>query len=432
MSLPEKKINVSRLLGIFLNMTKPIKIFEGSTRSTKTYMILMGLIFLGTKEKIRIRVFRALAADCRGTVAQDLLDIVEKYFPGLGIWYESKKKFVIYQTGTEIYFAGCDNEKRLHGYKQDIAYFNEVMEINYLSYNQVSYRTSRFIVMDFNPSITMHWVFQKIMKQSSDKYDYCHSTYKDNDFLKPAQIASIENKEPTPENIEAGTADYWEWQVYGLGQRCKAPGAVYSNWEIVEDEDFPERKACSQWLYGMDFGFSVDPTTLILIALCQNELYVKEIFYQKELSILRNAKKPNDPCVQNFLEWYEIPKSDMIVADKSRPEHINDLRALGYNVVPSLGARIEDGIEKVKNFFLKIPRSSQFLSIELENYRRKEKTKDKKMVIEPIDDFNHCLDPVRYGVEYIHLGRNRNPISSQDFSKFFINKAKNRKRVLTV
>lgn len=429
MPFPAKKIKVSRLLGLFLNMTKPVRIFEGSTRSTKTYMILMGLLFLGSKDRLVIRIFRAVAADCRSTVAQDLLDIVEMYFPGIGTWYESKKLFVIHQTGTKIYFAGCDNEKRLHGYKQDIAYFNEIMEVNYLSYNQVSYRTRLFIIMDFNPSVTLHWVFQTIMKQDPDKYDYCHSTYKDNAFLTANQIANIESKEPTPENIKAGTADYWEWQVYGLGQRCKAPGAIYSNWELVDY--FPERSACSDWLYGMDFGFSVDPTTLMNIALSQNELYVREMLYQKELSILRNPKKPTVDCIQNFLEYYNISKSDMIVCDKSRPEHISDLCNLGYNAVPSLGARIEDGIEKVKNFHIKVLRSSQHTAMEFENYRRKEKQKSKKMVIEPIDDFNHCLDPVRYGVEYIHINKNRNPLSQIDFTQFFVNRSMNRKRVLT-
>lgn len=393
------------VLDKLLTFTKKLRILEGSTRSMKTWAVLIHLILYSLEDTLEIRVFRAVKADCGDAVASEFVKIMNLYLPEIWKngkhWNKSDKRWISPKRSM-IHFCGCEDEQRLHGYNQDIAYLNEVMEIHYEAYRQIANRTQGkygIIFMDFNPSLTQHWVFNRILSRSPDRYDYMHSTYKDNPYLSDHHVAEIESTEPTAYNISQGTADYRAWQVYGLGLRCKVEGAVYERWEITDF--FPERKACKFWCYGMDFGFTVDPSTLVLVALFQDELYLKEIFYQKKLTPLRHPDKPDAPCIQNLLEFNEIPKSVKIFCDKSRPEQIEDLRRCGYNAQPSKGARIEDGIQKVQKYQLKIFRNSQNLQNEAENYAYKEVYvhKKKRIINKPIDEWNHCLDAVRYAVE---------------------------------
>lgn len=376
---------------------KPFVVCEGSTGSTKTYSIVKWITMQCSlsKKPIIARSFRKVKADCKATVGADFLDIMQELYPE--IWeageYNKSEGMFYFHNGSKYHFAGCD-DGRLHGYKQHIAHLEECIEIDIESYRQIEQRTSWRWVFSFNPAVTDHWVFD-ILEKPIEKYCYIHSTYKDNPYLSQERIDVIESREPTPENIAHKTADDWHWQVYGLGKRSRREGAVYTDWE--KTSSWPKRSECQRYGYGMDFGFTLDPTVLVECALFQDELYIREVFSQKELTTLRNPQLPEKACIQNLLEYHEIRHTDKIIADSARPETIQALKDIGYNIIPCKKGpgSIQSGIDSVKRFRLRIHESSSFCLTEVQNY-----VWDKKRQGFPKDEYNHSMDAVRYFVDY--------------------------------
>jgi len=117
-----------------------------------------------------------------------------------------------------FYFKGCDNPKSFEGAGCDVAYFNEVFDIQKVYFDAVEQRCKEMIVADSNPKYHESWIYDNLLKRPEVKM--LHSTFADNPFCPPAQKRKILSYAPTPENIAAGTADEYRWQVYGLGQRC--------------------------------------------------------------------------------------------------------------------------------------------------------------------------------------------------------------------
>jgi len=202
-----------------------IHIFEGSTRSGKTIAIIQYLINYALRNpNTYIRCCRFNEADHTNSTILDMdfclgsemfnLNRDDNYYYKKTI----KPKEYVFHNGSKIVFSATNDIGKLHGMKQDILWLNEVMHIPYSAYKQLTRRTRHKILMDFNPSYNRHWVFDKIMKKGN--YGYQHTTYKDNEFLTALQIEEIEDTNPNvAANVMAGTADAYEWDVYGLGKR---------------------------------------------------------------------------------------------------------------------------------------------------------------------------------------------------------------------
>ena len=259
--------------------------------------------------------------------------------------------------------------------------------------------------MDFNPSYNRHWVFDKIMNKFPKgplppEVGYCHSTYKDNPFLSPAQVREIESANPeVPENVRRGTADQYEWDVYGLGKRGNLQGAVFDNWEITSD--WPDRMQCMRWGFGLDFGFSVDPTALIECAIWNRRLYVRERVYETKLHVVKNSSMPTEPSLEGYMDEMAIPKDSFICADCAQPESISNLFTRGWNVCPvkKTSGSVLGGINIMKKYHIMVHQDSISLQNEFEHYQWKKDTykdKEQKLVPVPVDRDNHGIDAIRY------------------------------------
>lgn len=401
---------------------------EGSSRSGKTWAILFLLISLALDpsvvnlKRLTIRCFRHNATTNSRTIVSDFLHIMQNeisyeengklftLFASAGKWNKSTKTYTFF-NGSTISFEGADNPQKLQGLKQDIAWFNEAMEIIPDSAAQIAMRTTLFKIADWNPSLTVHWAFQIIERGMGMRY--CHSTYKDNldrktgkSNLSSAIIAYIESLDPSkPENVRAGTADPYKWDVYGLGKRGAREGQVFPriHWDVIDDGDFPAQSVCQRYGYGGDFGFSQDPTTLIDCRFHNDALYVKQLVYEQNLFIGKNSQDPLIPSLELRLEELsEDPAFSPLtkqIWDSSDPRSIEILRALGYNAHPCVkGAdSVLYGINLMKQYRIYICRSSQKIQIEFENYCWK-KRPDGTFSDIPEDANNHAIDAIRYWV----------------------------------
>jgi phage terminase large subunit len=392
----KSEVSGTPILDALLYNERPIAVLEGSSRSSKTYSIMQYLILQALQRPgLVVRSFRHDQTTCRKTVAADFQKILIDQFPWLWMQgsYNKTEALFTYPNGSVHSFEGCDPAK-LHGLAQDIAHLNEVMEIGYDSWAQIAARTRGLKILDYNPSMTRHWVFDAVLKREGEVF-YHHSTYKDNPFLSAPQVAEIESWEPTPANVARGTANKWQWEVYGQGKRGRREGTILANWEPCEN--FPERWACTRWGFGLDFGFSADPSALIECAIFQNALYLSEWVYETGLVSNISQSNPALPSLELRFQQNELDKNARIYADSARPDLIAGLSASGYNVIPTVKNKdsILDGLQRLQGIKLFVHRASQNIQRELENYTWK-KDRAGRQLDEPVDDWNHAIDAVRY------------------------------------
>lgn len=292
-------------------------------------------------------------------------------------------------NGCEFAFFGLDYAEKLHGRKQDYTWINEAIEVNRASFDQLEMRTSKQLILDYNPYDNTHFVFQLEMR---DDVAVIHSTMLDNPFLPESIIRKIKSYEPTPENVKQGTADYYMWQVYGLGNKAKLKGAIYSNWEMIETVP-EEAKLIAR---GMDFGYSNDPTALVDLYLFNNEIIFDELIYSVGLT---------NEDIHTRMKSLELNPLIEIFADSSEPKSIEELRRFGWNIKPVKKSHdsVIYGISTIKRYKVFYTRRSINLESEHRKYKWQEDKNGKSLNI-PIDMFNHALDASRY-VAMMKLGK---------------------------
>lgn len=434
-----------------------IFVMEGSTRSGKTIAIVQFLVLQCLERPIVVRVYRHDAARHVAGAITDLDMVLAQHFnlkegknPKTSHYkkrQDGNKEYTFHSNGSKIIFCGTSDIMKLHGPGCDIAWFNEVMEISFEAYEQISYRTREKIIMDFNPSYNRHWVFDIIMKIESGVAKN-HSRYIDNPFLTPEQIAKIESKDPgNAENVRAGTADEYEWAVYGLGKRGHVKGAVFRNWEITDFWPAPDQ--WQRWGYGQDFGFQVSPSALVEIGVYNRALYMREHMYHIKYMTTKNITRPDLPSIQGHYEEMGMGKDDLICGDIAASDAIASLKSHGYNIIgvsKKASKRKQDGnssiltgINIMKKFKIYVHRASTNLQHEFEHYKWKTQRYtdgETQLMPMPVDKDNHLIDGGRYWCMY-NLTSNLAdfgpvvPVTAKTFQRerVVINRARDRKIV---
>ena len=352
-----------------LDSNKKIIIEQGGTRSGKTYNILLWLIYYycTNNRNKTITICRKTFPALRATVMRDFLDILR----GSDMYREedhNKSNSEYHLYGNLIEFISLDQPQKVRGRKRDLLYANEVNELTWEDWQQLLFRTEGRIIGDFNPSDEYHWLYDKVI--SREDCDFFKTTYKDNPFLSLELIKEIERLRETDEQY---------WQIYGLGERAISRATIYSYTEV---EKVPENALFLS--YGMDYGFTNDPTALVAIFKHEHNLYFKEMLY-------RTGMTTQD--INQFLRSKQI--DGPIYADTAEPRLNEELKRMGWNIRKS-EKDIRAGIDMLKRHKLHVTKDSANLIMEFRNYKWKE---DKSGIITnaPVDEHNHLLDSCRYG-----------------------------------
>lgn len=383
---------------VFMRITNAgtrIIVNEGSSRSTKTYSIIQYLIGDALKRPQKITITRAKLTWLKATVLPDFFAILENHFGLYNPRNHHKAEHIYQLRGSEFHFVGLDEPQKLHGRKQDKVWINEAIEAKKKDFNQLALRTTDQLLLDYNPSTDTHWIYDSVIPR--DDCTFIKSTYKDNPFLEPAIVAEIERLELTPYNIEMGTADEVAWKIYGLGERATQRGLIFGDSKIVDE--MPPLEDCKKRFFGLDFGYTNDPTALIEVRLAYGELWLRELIYERGLTNIKNPNNVHQPSIQGRFEEVGIDKRrDKVWADSAEPKSIQDLRNCGYNVSPVKKGQdsVREGIDTMKRYKINIVKSSVNLIKERNNYKWAE-DKDGRPTNKPIDAFNHGWDGSRYG-----------------------------------
>jgi phage terminase large subunit len=363
---------------------KKIILEEGGSRSSKTWSVFQFFLLKALSgEEFTLTIARDKLTWIRDTLIADFEEITTLYNIAVSPAINKNRDDQTYMIGNSTWsFIGLDTPAKLHGKKQDYVWINEAMDVTRKAFDQLEMRTSKMMIIDYNPSDDMHWVFD--LQRRSD-VGVVRSTMLDNPFLPDTVIRKILSYEPTPENILQGTADQYMWDVYGKGNKARLEGVVYTKWDTVS-----VIPADAKLLgYGLDFGYSVHPTALIAVYLYNNEIYARELIYQAGLT--------NDEIAEK-MKSLGIDSMAVIFADSSEPKSIEEIRRAGFhNIQPvEKGAdSINFGIDILKGYFMHFTEDSINLDREARRYKWAEDRSGKSLG-KPIDDFNHALDALRY------------------------------------
>ena len=366
------KIQTTRVFEDLINTDKRICVFQGSSRASKTYNILIYWVYRLLQENNKtLSIVRKTLPALKGSVLRDLKEILinfDVYDPNK--WHSSDG---YYQLGSNmIEWFSVDDETKLRGRKRDYLFMNEATEISEEEYTQLILRTSDRVVIDLNPSLWNSWIYDL---EGKDDVFYTIITYTDNPFLSEIQIKEIEKLQFRDQNL---------WRVFGLGQKG-VPTRVVFNHQQVCDEIPIDAKLLG---YGIDFGWS-DPNTLIAVYKQDENIYCDELLYLRHTTLPDFIYKIKD---------LEINLRDDFICDSQKPEAIEEMRRNGINSKSVKKGTILHGIDLIKRHNLFVTPTSINLINELNSYIWKQ-DKNLKILDEPIDNFNHCIDPIRYILE---------------------------------
>lgn len=331
------------------------------------------------------------------------LDGTDKYFS------TTKTDVVNKMTGSHIMFRGIKTSsgnqtaklKSIHGITTFVCdeaeeWTNEQdFEKIMLSIRKKGIQNRIIIIM--NPCDSNHFIYKKYIENTYKLVEidgvqvqisthpnvlHIHTTYLDNlENLSPEFLKEVEDmKENNPEKYAHVVIGRWA---------DVAEGAVFKKWGIVKE--FPQE--CKKVGIGQDFGFTNDPSAAVRCGIIDNRLYVDELFYETDMlsSAIANRLKPF---------------SMKVFADSQDPRLIQEIKNRGVNIYPvdKFPGSIKAGIDKIKDMEFFVTERSYNLITELRKYVW-DKDKDGNYINEPVDEYNHLMDAIRYYVLGCLLGR---------------------------
>lgn len=387
----------------FVGARNRIQIFFGGSSSGKS-------VFLSQRTVIDVingrnyLIVRNVAKTIRNTVYNEVVKAINSM--GLAHRFKmSRNELVITckDNNRQIIFAGLDDVEKLKsitpidGVITDI-WIEEATEAEYASYKQLTKRlrgladVPKRITLSFNPILKTHWIYKEFFGGWDDtktEYNDGHllivkSTYKDNHFLTPDDIAELENE-----------TDRYFYEVYTLGNWGILGKVIFTDW-ITQDLS-EMRKSFDNIYNGMDFGYSNDPNALIRVHVdnAKREIYVFDELYQNKMLI-------NDMVAAVKAK---VPKSQYITCDNAGSILIDEMCRHGIRAIPAIKGpdSVNAGILWLQGYKIIVDTKCQHFKNELQTYHWQE-DKYGNTLNKPVDKDNHLMDALRYATEQLQRG----------------------------
>lgn len=301
-------------------------------------------------------------------------------------------------TGQKILFRGLDDPMSITSITVEIGYlcwcwFEEAFQImDEDSFNKVDMSIRgelppgyfKQITLTFNPWSEKHWLKKRFFDVKDEDILALTTNYKCNEFLGEDDrriFAKMKKNNPRRYNIE------------GLGDWGIAEGLVYENFEELEFDykEISKQEGVNAY-FGLDFGYTNDPTAFICILVNQeqNLLYIFDEHYQKAMS---------NSDIASMIKYKGYAK-ETIIADSAEPKSIDDIKKKGIRrIKAALKGKdsILNGIANIQDYKIYVHPKCENTLIELNNYVWD--NKDGVVLNKPIDDYNHLMDALRYAME---------------------------------
>lgn len=377
------------------SLTKRIRVVCGGTSASKTISILLYLIAMAQTDKtptLTSIVSESFPHLRRGAM-RDFLNIMQEHsYYNDSLWSKTDYTYT-FETGSKIEFFSADQPSKVRGPRRDRLFVNEGNNIPYEAWDQLLIRTKDFAFLDYNPT-NEFWFYQEMLGKRDD-IDFITLTYLDNEALDKNIV----------EEIESHKSNKLWWAVYGLGQLGEVEGKIFTGWQIIDE--IPHEARLQR--YGLDFGYSNDPTAIVAIYYYNGGYILDEVTYQKGLSNKQIADILNNQ-----------PRA-LVMADSAEPKSIDELRLYGINILPTQKGQgsVNQGIQYVQDQRISITKRSINGIKEYRNYMW-ETDKEGRIINIPIDMWNHFIDATRYGFESLRPKKDNKPRPKPKRLKFHV------------
>ena len=354
-----------------LKLKKRLKIIQGGTAAGKTIAIL--LIFIDKAQRNKGRILSVISETMphlkRGAVRDFLLIMETQGYYKDELWNKSELTYT-FETGSKVEFFSADQPSKVRGPRRNDLFLNECNGINYETYTQLAIRTDGEIFLDYNP-VSSFWVHEDILPKL--EHDFLILTYKDNEGLSETIIKEIESRQNN-KNF---------WKVYGEGLLGDVEGKIYRDWALIDS--VPKEARLER--YGLDFGYTNDPTAIVAIYYFNGGYILDEMLYLRGL--------PNKE-IADSLKTY---KPALIIADSAEPKSIDEIRSYGLNITGADKGQdsVRHGIQIVQDNIISVTKQSTNLIKEYRNYLW-QTDKNGKILNEPEKGSDHALDAIRYAL----------------------------------
>lgn len=356
-------------------LKKRIRAVQGGTAASKTISILLYLIDRAqsdTKPTIASVVSESFPHLKRGAIRDFLMIMKAHNYFNRDRWNQTDCIYT-FETGSTIEFFSADQPGKVRGPRRDRLFINEANNVSFEIFEQLEIRTNEFVVLDWNP-VAEYWFYQEV-KDKRDDVEHIILTYKDNEALDPAIIKSMESRQ--------GRKGWWT--VYGMGELGEVEGKIYKDWQIMDETEMPRFARLER--YGLDFGYSNDPTAIVAIYYADGGYILDEVLFQKGLS--------NKQIADTLLNQSQT----LVIADSAEPKSIDEIRSYGVNIIPTDKGKdsVSHGIQLVQDQKIAITKRSINIIKEYRNYLW-ETDKDGKILNEPEHMYSHSMDAIRYAI----------------------------------
>jgi len=360
-----------------VNTKARLNIWQGGTRSGKSWSLMQYCLYLMTTEKdpLTISIVRKTLPALKRSVLRDFLHISRQ----LGIYWNgvhNKSENTFEFNGHTLEMFSADDAQKIRGSSRDILWINEGNELFFEDYQQLVMRTRKKILIDFNPSDPVHYLYDLAERDDANLFI---STYKDNKFLPKELIDEIER-------IKERDPDYW--RVYGEGQRAVfSEKQIFKNWNYIPHKDFPQ---IDDEVLGCDFGFSQDCLGIVKVGRHNDKLYIHELMYKKGMTNRDIAEFIKQQNLQDMLMY----------CDSAEPKSIEELRQMSIWAKPAVKGQgsINAGISLLKEFDIYVSEESVNVIKEQQSYLYDE-LKDGTIINKPkANQSDHLMDSIRYCV----------------------------------
>lgn len=349
----------------------------GGTRSGKTFAILQLLILVIANDKTP--TINSVCAETMPQLKRGAIRDFQNIMRRAELWndanYNKTDCIYTFANGSILEFFSLDSEGKIHGLARDRLFVDEAQNIAWEKVRQLLVRTRGRVIFGYNPTREF-WVHTEI--QPRPECVSINSTYRDNEFLTAEQVAEI----------EANKKDARWWRVYGEGLVGAYEGVIY---DFEQIDTMPEKGGMVE-VYGVDFGFTHDPSVAVrcYIHTGRKEIYCDQLFYRTQMlnsDIVRELKANN------------VPNNATIIADSAEPKSIEEIRRSGYRNIEGAykATRLAEQIAHIKQYRLFITKSSVEAIKELRTFVWAQ-DRDGRQLNEPMKGNDHFADAMRYAV----------------------------------
>lgn len=366
-----------------LQTDKKICIDRGGTRSGKSYSLsqmaavwlLTGNIGHGIEDKGVFSIVRKYLPALRSTTLRDFVDILESN--DLMQYIDYNKTDREFKFGNRLVeFFSIDQESKVRGRKRTHLFIDEANEISKIEWQQLLFRTTGRIFLALNPSDPTHFIktdLEDIRQHQVGDVEVIVSSYQDNPFLEESLIKEIELLRTTDPAL---------WNVYGIGEWGTIEGLIFKNFKPCEEIKGEVLG------YGLDFGYSIDPTSLVEVRKQEGKLFVSTLIYERGLTNQDISKRLTELGVSKFKP---------LIADSAEPKSIEELYRDGWRNIKGANKgkdSINNGIDILKRYDIQYL-AGDMISKELSTYKYRT-DKNGGLLNEPVDFNNHAIDALRY------------------------------------